>query len=57
MRTLNMLNILRTISLHSLSTLVSSCLSTGLLTVSPISPLGLRGSLLPSSLVRHKIPS
>jgi len=57
MRTLNMLNTLRRTSLHSSSTLVSSCLPTGSLTVSSVSLLGLRGSLLPSSLVRHKIPS
>jgi len=53
MRTLTNLNTLSTTSLHSSSTLVS-CSPSSSLTVSPV---GLRGSLLPSGLVRHKITS
>jgi len=49
MRTLTNLNTLSTTSLHSSSTLVP-CLPTSSLTVSPI---GLRGSLLPSGSVSH----
>ena len=57
MRTLTNLNTLSTTSLHSSSTLVSCSLSCSLSSSLTVSPVGLRGSLLPSGLVRHKITS